>query len=92
MDLTGQKPGNLAGALGGFVIDRPVLDKTGIAGEFTFHLVFAHDEKAPGNLLAGFPSPFEANGIPAAPSIDVVLEQQLGLNIRPDRDRTKELW
>ena len=27
---------------------RPVIDKTGIAGLFDFHLVFARDESAPG--------------------------------------------
>jgi uncharacterized protein (TIGR03435 family) len=84
VDAAGQSLNNLAGALGGIVTDRPVLDKTGIAGLFSFHLVFAHDQNAPGRLPPGRPSPFQPSGSNAAPTLPTVLEQQLGLTLVPD--------
>jgi len=84
IEAAGQTPWNLAGALGGIVTDRPVLDKTNITGLFTFHLVFAHDENAPGRLPGAIPSPFPASNAGAAPTLPAVLEQQLGLTLVPD--------
>ncbi len=75
---------HLAGALGGVVTDRLVLDKTGIAGLFSFHLVFAHDQNAPGRLPPGLRSPFTSSDGSAAPTLLTVLEQQLGLTLVPD--------
>jgi uncharacterized protein (TIGR03435 family) len=66
------------------ITDRPVLDKTGIMGLFSFHLVFAHGKDAPGTFPAGFPSPFRPSDISSAPSLSTVLEQQLGLRLVPD--------
>ena len=37
------------------IMDRHVLDKTGITGLYTFNLVFVHDTNAPGNLPPEFP-------------------------------------
>jgi uncharacterized protein (TIGR03435 family) len=84
IDAAGQRLANLAGALGGIVTDRPVLDKTKIAGLFSFHLVFAHDQDAPGRFPPGLPSPFSPSGTSAAPTLPMVLEQQLGLALVPD--------
>jgi uncharacterized protein (TIGR03435 family) len=84
IDATGQSLGNLAGALGGMITDRPVLDKTGITGLFSFHLVFAYGKDAPGTFPPGFRSPFRPSDIPPAPSLAAVLEQQLGLRLVPD--------
>jgi uncharacterized protein (TIGR03435 family) len=66
------------------MMDRYVLDKTGITGEFSYHLVFAHDKEAPGTFPPGFRSPFQSSNIPSAPSISTVLEQQLGLKLVSD--------
>jgi len=66
------------------MLDRYVLDKTGVTGEFSYHLVFAHDKDAPGNFPPGFPEQFPPSNIPPAPSISTVLEQQLGLKLVPD--------
>jgi bla regulator protein blaR1 len=58
-------------------LDRPVIDKTGLTGKFTFRLEFAPDEATP-----QFPSP---SGVPASepagPSIFTALQQQLGLKL-----------
>lgn len=84
VDAAGQSLSNLAGALGGIVTDRPVLDKTGIARLFSFHLVFAHDQNAPGRFPPGLRSPFPPTNVPPAPTLPTVLEQQLGLTFAPD--------
>jgi uncharacterized protein (TIGR03435 family) len=83
IDAAGQSLGKLAGMLSALMVDRYVLDKTGITGVFIYHLVFAHDKEAPGNFPPGFPSPFQASDIPPAPSISTVFEQ-LGLTLVPD--------
>jgi len=83
IDFEGQNLSNLALHLGGMILDRPAIDKTGIKGEFSFHLKFAHDAAAPGNLPKGFPNPFTEDA--PAPTLKVVLEEQLGLSLTPDR-------
>jgi uncharacterized protein (TIGR03435 family) len=86
MDAAGQSLSKLAGALGGIIMDRPVVDKTGITAVFTFHLAFAHDESAPGVFPAEIRSPFPGGDVaPTSPSVNTVLEQQLGLTLVPDK-------
>jgi uncharacterized protein (TIGR03435 family) len=84
IDAAGQGLGKLAGMLSSFIVDRYVLDKTGVTGEFSYHLVFAHDKDAPGTFPAGMRSPFQPSDIPPAPPISTVLDQQLGLKLAPD--------
>jgi uncharacterized protein (TIGR03435 family) len=83
LDAAGQSLDRLAGALS-TAMDRHVLDKTGITSLFTFHLVFAHDDKTPGNVPDGMPSPFPPSDTSPGPSVFTVLEQQLGLTLAPD--------
>jgi uncharacterized protein (TIGR03435 family) len=69
--------------LGGGVLDRPVLDKTGIAGLFSFQIEFARDE----NVANRFPPAFFRSaepGIPPGPSLTTVLDE-LGLKLVPDQ-------
>jgi uncharacterized protein (TIGR03435 family) len=83
IDAAGQGLGKLAGMLSSLMVDRYVLDKTGITGVFIYHLVFAHDKEAPGNFPPGFPEQFPPSDTPPAPSISTVLDQ-LGLKLMPD--------
>jgi len=53
-------------------LDRPVINRTGIAGKFDFHLEFA-EEETPSNDPAGAPSIFSA------------LQQQLGLKLEASK-------
>jgi len=86
IDAAGQALRSISSTLGGLILDRPVLDKTGVTGVFTFHLKFAHDENTPGVFPASMsPFPTGPSDVPAAPSIDTVLEVQLGLQLVPDR-------
>jgi uncharacterized protein (TIGR03435 family) len=84
IEVTGQSLARLAGALS-TLVDRHVLDKTGITALYSFNLVFAHDTNAPGNLPPEFPSPFPPSNIPPAPSVFAELEQKLGLTLVPDK-------
>ncbi len=63
-------------------LDRPVIDKTGLAGLFDFHLEFAPDGTTAGFLPPGFalPAPPE-NGV----SIFTAIQEQLGLRLEPAR-------
>ena len=60
------------------ILDRPVVDKTGITGLFDFHLEFSPDETTP-----GFHSDTPADGPTdrRGPSIFTAVQEQLGLKL-----------
>jgi uncharacterized protein (TIGR03435 family) len=64
----------------GLVLDRPVIDKTGLSGKFDFHLSFLVDETTPGALRTEFG---QSSDVPPAASIFTVLQEQLGLKLEP---------
>lgn len=55
------------------VMDRPVVNRTGIEGRFDIHLEFAPDDN--------MPMPGAAVPDPLAPSIFTALQEQLGLKL-----------
>jgi len=68
------------------ILDRPVIDKTGISGQFDFRLEFSRE----GTKLAAMP--FVRDGVPApasdptgSPSIFTALQEQLGLKLESGR-------
>ena len=63
---------SLAGHL--TVNNRPVIDKTGLAGTFDVHLRWARD-----------PDTADAPADPGAPSIFDAVQEQLGLKLEPGR-------
>ncbi|MGO9261627.1 MAG: M56 and DUF3738 domain-containing protein [Bryobacteraceae bacterium] len=68
------------------VLDRPVLDKTGFAGEFDLDLSFTPDEALRG--FPGFGGPGDPGGSrppadPNLPNLFAALEEQLGLKLVP---------
>jgi uncharacterized protein (TIGR03435 family) len=67
----------------GRVLDRPIVEKTGIAGLFDFHLEFAPDEATP--LFFRFNALRAAAGDdpPGGPSIFTAMQEQLGLKLEP---------
>jgi bla regulator protein blaR1 len=72
----------------GRVLDRPIIDKTGIAGRFDFRLEFAIDQTTPGFLVAGGGpdgGPRADPPDPAGPSIFTAVQEQLGLKLEPTR-------
>ena len=60
------------------VVDRPVIDKTGVSGLYDFHFEYADETVRPGSALL---DPAEAVE-PAGPSIFTAL-QDLGLKLEP---------
>jgi uncharacterized protein (TIGR03435 family) len=57
-------------------VDRKVIDKTGYAGTFDFHLTFARDEAA---------------SDAAGPSVFTALQEELGLRLKPAKDPVEVL-
>jgi uncharacterized protein (TIGR03435 family) len=74
-------------------LDRPVADRTGIAGRFDFHLEFVPDASTPalaGALDARRQAAETAGAVtgasePAGASIFTALQEQLGLKLEPAR-------
>jgi uncharacterized protein (TIGR03435 family) len=72
---TGQSMEGLVNALGGFGLNRMVLDRTGLKGQFDFELRWTPDKL----VTAG---QAQAND---APSIFAALQEQLGLRLESQR-------
>jgi uncharacterized protein (TIGR03435 family) len=71
----------------GRVLDRPIIEKTGIAGLFDLHLEFAPDETTPGLLPGGALHFTDTPAIdpPGGPSIFTAMQEQLGLKLEPSK-------
>jgi uncharacterized protein (TIGR03435 family) len=65
----------------GLMLDRPVIDKTGLPGKYRVYLEFAVDQSTPGALEFTAPPSDEL----PAPSIFTVVQQQLGLKLEPTK-------
>jgi uncharacterized protein (TIGR03435 family) len=61
-------------------LDRPVIDKTGLAGRFDIHLEFAADQATPG-LHGLVPDSPAATSDPSGPTIFTAIQEQLGLKL-----------
>jgi uncharacterized protein (TIGR03435 family) len=60
------------------LLDRPVVNQTGVAGKFDIELAFAIDEATP-RLVAG------NSDEPTAPSVFTAIQQKLGLKLEPTK-------
>ena len=89
--LGGETLGKFANQTLSGVLDRFVMDKTGMLGIFNIHLEFGPDENVRAGVFGGRPSQaFSAeNPVPAGvekgPSIFAALEEQLGLKLEKTR-------
>ena len=75
--------GTLSGCAGllNLLLDRPVIDKTGLTGYFKIRLVFSPTDTAPPRLALANPgAPTEAR-TPDAPDIFQAIQEQLGLKL-----------
>jgi uncharacterized protein (TIGR03435 family) len=68
---------SLASVLQIAVLDRPVVDQTGLTGSFDMHVTFLPDE----TQFHGRPMGMSADAANAAPSLYDALQQQLGLKL-----------
>ena len=82
-DSTGEDLGRVSRTLGALILHRPVIDKTGITGLFTFHVEFGADETTVMPQRPGAqPAPqAEPSDLPSGPSIFTMFEKQLGLKL-----------
>jgi uncharacterized protein (TIGR03435 family) len=81
LDVTGRSLDQVALALG-WLLNRPVIDKSGNTGLFTLGLKFAHDDSTPGQLPVEFQSPFTSD--PGGESIFTALDK-VGFKLVPDK-------
>ena len=82
VDFEGGTLSMFAGSLG-MVLDRPVIDKTGITRYFEMHLVFSPDDSAAPRPVADDPGASAAVTSPDAPGIFQAIQEQLGLRLVP---------
>ncbi len=76
---------DFVGLLQGAVLDRPVLDQTGLTGRFDFSLNWTPDDSQFAGMGAKSPPP--TDGANAPPSLYTAIQEQIGLKL----DATKAL-
>ena len=84
VDIYGTSMASLSEGLLSSRLDRPVIDKTGLAGRFDLHLEFVPDDSVPGfrgRGGVGEPGTSVGLGDGAGPSIFTALPEQLGLKL-----------
>lgn len=74
---------DFAGVMQSAVLDRPVVDQTGLAGKYDFTLKWTSDESQFGGMGVRVPPP--ANNGDAPPGLFTAIEEQLGLRLKPTR-------
>ena len=79
VDMDGGTLSTLASLLS-MVLGRPVIDKTGITGNFEIHLAFTPDDSAATRPVATDPGA-PAAGAPDNPSLFQAIQEQLGLRL-----------
>ena len=72
--------GDLAGVMQTAVLDRPVIDKTGLQGRYDFTLRWTPDETQFVNMGVRVPPP-QANDPDAPPGLFTAFQEQLGLKL-----------
>jgi uncharacterized protein (TIGR03435 family) len=84
---TGVTMDQISRSLWGLVVHRLVVDRTGVAGQFTFAIEFAKDESAQASAVPSDVTPpaSASASVPAGASIFTVLERELGLKLEPIR-------
>jgi bla regulator protein BlaR1 len=82
VDFEGGTLSMFAGSLG-MVLDRPVIDKTGITSYFEIHLVFSPDDSAEPRPVTVDPGASGASRTSDAPGIFQAIQEQLGLRLVP---------
>jgi uncharacterized protein (TIGR03435 family) len=74
--------GDFTGLLQILVLDRPVVDQTGITGKYDMNFTFTPDD----SLFNGHPPQIkQAEGVEAAPGFFDALQQQVGLKLTPEK-------
>jgi uncharacterized protein (TIGR03435 family) len=73
------------------VLDRPIVDQTGLTGKYDFTLTWTPDEfQFPGLAAGARPPAPQLNGADA-PNLFVAMEEQLGLKLEPTKAKAEVL-
>lgn len=83
LPVTNATIGDFAGVLQSAVMDRPVVDKTGLTGKWDFVIRWTPDESQFGGLGVRVPPPTDDPNAP--PGIFTAFTDQLGLKLDPTR-------
>jgi uncharacterized protein (TIGR03435 family) len=83
LPVTNATIGDFAGVLQSAVLDRPVVDKTGLPGRWDFQIRWTPDESQFGGLGVRVPPPTDDPNAP--PGIFTAFTDQLGLKLDPTR-------
>lgn len=75
---------DFTGLMQASVLDRPVVDQTGLAGRWDFSLNWTPDETQFGGRAGQVPQP-PANGADVPPDLYTAIQQQLGLKLEPTK-------
>jgi len=71
------------------VLDRPVVDQTGLTGRYDLTVTFTPDDSLFNGQPLGFPKP--GDGVEAAPSFFEAIQQQLGLKLTAEKTQVDVL-
>lgn len=80
-----------AGVMQGAVLDRPVVDQTGLKGRFDFQLLWTPDETQFAALRGPGPLPAPPEGAETQPDLFTAIQQQLGLKLESTKAQTDVL-
>jgi uncharacterized protein (TIGR03435 family) len=85
ISLVGRNTGlnGVANGLQSNILDKPVVDQTGLTGRYDFQLRFTPDATQAANF--GGLAPANATDLDAPPDIFTAFEQQLGLKLQPTK-------
>jgi uncharacterized protein (TIGR03435 family) len=86
LPATNASMADLAGVMQSTVLDRPVVDHTGITGKFDFTLTWTPDESQFRSLDVRVPRPADPSTAP--PDLFTAMQQQLGLRLETTRALT----
>jgi uncharacterized protein (TIGR03435 family) len=90
LNMVNAKIPDFTGFLQSLVLDRPVVDKTGLTGRYDFQCTFTPDESQFGGHPPPMPNQDKNAGssdaaTPAAPSLYDALQQELGLKLAAEK-------
>ncbi|MBZ5578051.1 MAG: TIGR03435 family protein [Acidobacteriia bacterium] len=78
-----------AGVMQGAVLDRPVVDQTGIQGRWDFQLLWTPDETQFAALRGPGPLPAPPDGAETQPDLFTAIQKQLGLKLESTKAPTE---
>jgi uncharacterized protein (TIGR03435 family) len=91
LNMVNAKISDFTGFLQSLVLDRPVVDKTGLQGHYDFQCTFSPDDSQFGGHPPQFPKQGNADSgasdtaAPSAPSLYDALQQELGLKLAGEK-------